>query len=102
MSKLRYFNIKFSKIAKRWGLSASSVLLTPDFGNLKLCDLPKIEFFKRIMTNANSKKHLIRHFSDVIVITSPRTVTKLTFQEFSMLGTSQLKFLATPVYSWVT
>jgi len=37
------------------------------------------------------------HFSDAIVITSPKHVTKLTSQDFSILGPFQAKFLAPPV-----
>jgi len=40
MTKMHYFNNKFSKIAKRWELCAP---LTSDFSDLKLRDLPKIE-----------------------------------------------------------
>jgi len=49
------------------------------------------------MTKSNFKKSVIwRHFSDVIVIMSQKHVTKLTSQNFSILGPSQSKlFLAT-------
>jgi len=40
------------------------------------------------MAKSNFKKQLWRHFSDVIVITSPKNVTKLTSQNFSILGPS--------------
>jgi len=42
MSKMRYFNNKLSKIANRWRLSAPSVYLTPDFGDLKFRDFLKL------------------------------------------------------------
>jgi len=79
MSKMRYFNNKFSKFSKRWGsplrfplgalrpalhweLSAASVPLTSDFGDLKLRDLPKLWFFKWIMTKSKFKKSVITSF----------------------------------------
>jgi len=39
---MRYFNNKFSKIAKRWELSAPSSLLPFDIDELKLRDLAKL------------------------------------------------------------
>jgi len=51
MSKMRYFNNKFLKIAKRRELCAPSAQLT--FGDLKLRNLSKLRFFKRIMTKSN-------------------------------------------------
>jgi len=45
------------------------------------------------MTKSNFKKNIY----DVIVISSPRNVTKLTSQDFSIMGPSQSKFLAKPV-----
>jgi len=62
ISKMRYFNNIFSKIAEHWGLSAPSVPLTLDFGDLKLRDLPKLRFFKRIMTKSNCKKSVMTSF----------------------------------------
>jgi len=51
MSKVHYFNNKFSKTP-----------LTSDFGDhLKLSDLLKLWFFKRIITKSNIKKRLWRH-----------------------------------------
>jgi len=49
MSKLRYSNNKFSKIAKRWWFSAPSATFTSDLGDLKLRDLLKLCFFKVLM-----------------------------------------------------
>jgi len=47
MPKMHYFSNKFSKIAKRWGLS----LPVPfNISDLKLSDLAKLWFFKLIMT----------------------------------------------------
>jgi len=40
----------------------------------------------------------LRHFSDVIVITPPKNVTKLTSHDFSILASFQLKFLDTPLF----
>jgi len=53
MSKIRYFNNKFSKIAKPWGISVPSAPLASDFCDLKLRDLLKLWFFKLIMTKSN-------------------------------------------------
>jgi len=44
------------------------------------------------------KNQLSRHFSDVIIITSSKNVIKLMSQDFSILGPSQSKLLATPVH----
>jgi len=38
---MHYFSNKFSKIAKRWGLSAPSASLIFNIGDLKFCDLAK-------------------------------------------------------------
>jgi len=43
-SKMHYFHIKFSNIAKRWGLSAPRRFLIFDLGDLKLPDLTKLYF----------------------------------------------------------
>jgi len=53
------FSNKFSKIAKRWGLSARLIF---DFGNVKLCDVVKFCFFKLIMTKSNFKKSVMTSF----------------------------------------
>jgi len=50
---MHYYNNKFSKIAKRWGLDATSAPLTSDFGDLKLHDLPKLWYFELITTKSN-------------------------------------------------
>jgi len=55
MSKMRYFNNAFSKIAKWWRLFALSSPLIFDLGDLKLRDLPKLWLFKRIITKWNLK-----------------------------------------------
>jgi len=59
---MHYFNNIFSKITKRWELSTPSILLTPDFGNLKLRDMPKSRIFKRIMTKSKFKKSVMTLF----------------------------------------
>jgi len=87
MSKLHYFSNKFFK-------------LTFDFGELKLLDLVKLCFFKRIMTKSMFKNtQLQRHFSNVIAITSFLLRHQNASQDFSFCPppTPQLKFLATPV-----
>jgi len=53
MSKMGYFNNKFSKIAKRWGLSAPITSLPFDIVDLKLCDLAKLWCFKLITAKSN-------------------------------------------------
>jgi len=45
MPKMHYFSNKFSKIAKRWGLSATAPLIF-GFGDLKLRDVAKLYFFQ--------------------------------------------------------
>jgi len=55
-----------------------------DFCDLKLRDVAKLCFFKLIMMKSNFKNQLWRHFSDVIAITSPKNVTKITSQNFSI------------------
>jgi len=91
MSKMLYFNNKFSKFANRGELCAPSAPLASNFGDLKLRELC---FFKRILTKSNFQKKISY---DVIVITTPNTSTNLTSQDLSILGPShfQLKFLAT-------
>jgi len=61
MSKRHYFD-KFSKITKRWGFSNPQRSLIFYFGDLKLRDSAKLY--------------------DVIVITSPKNITKLTYKIF--------------------
>jgi len=60
--------------------------------------MAKLWFFKPIMTKSKFKNKLWRQFSDVIAITSPKNVTKLTSQDFLFLGPSQSRFLVTPVF----
>jgi len=52
-----YFNNKFSKIAKRWGLSVPQRPLTFNIGHLKLPGLAKLWIFKLIMKKSNYKKN---------------------------------------------
>jgi len=51
MSKMRYFNNKFSKITNDQFQFQKP--LTFDIDDLKLCDLPKLLLFKRIVTKSN-------------------------------------------------
>jgi len=96
MSKMRYFSNKFSKIAKHWGLfdpsaSKPSILVT-------FAWFIQIVFFQTDYDEIELKKNqLWCHFSDVIVPMSPKNVTKITSQDFSILVPSQSKFLATPM-----
>jgi len=71
MSKMHYFSNNFSKIVKRWGLSAHPPL-TFDIDDLKLRDLANLWFFKLIMTKFNFTK--ISY--DIISVTSRKIVTK--------------------------
>jgi len=55
---MHYFSNKISKIAKRWRISALSVLfLNFDFG-----DLAKLWCFKLIMTKSNLKNIVMTSF----------------------------------------
>jgi len=56
MPKMHYFNIKFSKIAKR------QAILIFDFGDLKFRDVAKFCFFKLIVTKSNFKKSVMTSF----------------------------------------
>jgi len=67
-----YFSSKCSKIASP---------LIFNFGKLKLRNFTKLWFFKLILTKSNFKK--INY--DVIAITSPKNVTEITSQNFSIL-----------------
>jgi len=64
---MHYFSNKFSKIAKYLQYWWPEVAW---FG--------QIVIFKLIMMKSNFKKQLWRHISDVITITSPKNVTKIT------------------------
>jgi len=66
MSKMRYFSNKFSKIANL------QRLLTFNFDDLTLRDLPKLCFSYWLWQNRTLKNQLWCHYSDVIVITSPK------------------------------
>jgi len=62
MSQTDYFSDKFSKIAKRWGLSALQRRLTSNIDDLKFRDLTKEWFLKLIMTNSNFKNIVMTSF----------------------------------------
>jgi len=81
MSKMRYFNNKFSKIAKRCGRGAQ---LTSDICELKLRDLPKLRIFKRIMMKSNFKKSVMTSFQWRYRYNDTKIVTKQTSQDFSI------------------
>jgi len=65
-----------------------------DYGDLKLRDWPNYAFSNWLWQNQTLKNWLWRHFSDVIVITSQKKVTKLASHNFSILSSLQSKFLA--------
>jgi len=72
MPKMHYFSNKFSKIAKRWVLTAPQRPLIFNIGDLKLRDLTKLWFFIWLWQNWTSKNQLWRYFCDVIAITSAK------------------------------
>jgi len=91
-----YFDNKFLKIAKRWGLSAPSPF-NLRFWWLEVAWFAQIVVFQTDYDEIKLQQNQLRyHFSDVIVITSPKNVTKLTSQDFSILGPFQ-SVLTTPV-----
>jgi len=69
---MHYFSNKFSKIAKRWALTAPQRSFVFNMGDLNLGDLTKLWFFKLIVMKSNFKNHLWRHFLDFIAIPSPK------------------------------
>jgi len=118
MSKMRYFSNKFSKISKRWELSAPSASLPFDNSDLKLRDLAKLWCFKLIITKSNFVIIFVKYFSrrqwryhNFSEITSLKCwtfqwrhhnyVTEKRHQNIVTkifhFGPSQSKFLATPV-----
>jgi len=67
--------------------------LTFDFSDLKLRDLAKLCSFQPIMTKLNYKKiSYDAIFSDVIVITTPKNVIKITSQKFPSWAPSNQNF----------
>jgi len=78
------------------------VVLQTDYDKIELQKISydvtsKLWFYKLIMTKSNFKKSIMTSFCDIIAITSPKNVTKITSQNFSILPPSQSKSLATPV-----
>jgi len=83
MSKMRYFNNKFSKIAKRWRLCSCGAQLPLRFWWPEVAWFAQKWFFKRFMANSSFESNqLWRHFSDVIVITTPKTSPNLRHKIF--------------------
>jgi len=82
MSKMRYFNNKFSKIRCWWS---------------EVAWFAQKWFFKWIMAKWNFKKSVLTSFQRRHCYYDIKNVTKLTSQDFSILGPSQSKFLATSV-----
>jgi len=74
MPKMHYFSNKFSKIAKRWGLSAPAPLsLRFWWPEVKWCG--QILFFQADYDEMKLQKNQSgRHFSDVMAIMSPKNV----------------------------
>jgi len=89
MFKMRYFSNKFSKIAKRWELSAPSASLPFDIGDLKLRHLVKLWCFKLIMAKLNFRTFQWRHHNYVTKKKHQNNVTKIFY-----FGPSQSKFMA--------
>jgi len=91
MPKMHYFSNNFSKIAKRWGLTAP-VSLNPQYW------WPEVRWFDQIVVfQADGVKIELPKISyDVIFVTSsplhqPNDVTKITSQKFSILAPSSIK-----------
>jgi len=63
MSKIRYFNNKFSKIAKSWGLSASSAPLTSILVTWSYGICPNCGFSNGLWRNRTLMNQYWRHFS---------------------------------------
>jgi len=97
MSKMRrYFSNKVSKITWRWGFP----LLAPlniRFDDLKLRHLPKLCFFNWLSRNRTLKKSVMTSFQWRHCYYVTENIAKLKLQDFSILGPSQSKCLATPV-----
>jgi len=83
---MRYFNNKYFKNAKRWGLCASSAPLTSNFGDLKLRDLPKLCFSNGLWRNRTLNKSVMTSCQWRHRYYNTKNVTKLTSQDFSILG----------------
>jgi len=63
MPKMHYFSNKFSKIAKRWGLSVPRALFIFNIGDLKLYTwFGQLLFSKLIMAKLNFKKSVMTSF----------------------------------------
>jgi len=84
--------INFQKSPSAGGTPPPAPLLIFNLGDLKLHALAKLCFLNWLWRNQTSKNQLRRHFSDVIVITPPKTS-----QHFYILDPSHSKFLATSV-----
>jgi len=69
---MHYFSNKFSKIAKRRGLSAPQRPLIFNFGELKLRNFAKLCLFKLIITKSNFKKSIMMAFYYVTTLTSQK------------------------------
>jgi len=93
MSKMHYFSNTFSKIAKP---KIKNSPLTFNFGDL---------WSSVIWSNCVFSSWLWHHFSDVINITSPKNVTKITSQFFPIWAPPnqlrQWKALRDCFYLWV-
>jgi len=87
--KMHYFSNKFSKKCQALGALRPQRPTIFNFGELKLRNLAKLWFFKLFMTKSNFKNQSWRHVSDVIAITSQKNVTKITSQNFSILGSTK-------------
>jgi len=87
MSKMHYFRDKFSKIAKRWGLSAPSAASPSLLMTWSSVIWPKI-----VVYEANYDEVELQKYSfNVISVTSPKNVTEKRHQNdviklFSNLG----------------
>jgi len=94
---LKCFSNKFSKFAMRWGTLRLQRPLNIDSVHLRLRDLAKLCFFKLLMMKSNLKKSVMTSFQWRHHYYVTEKCNHLTSQDFSILGPSQSKFLATPV-----
>jgi len=79
MSKMHYFSNKFSKIAKRWGLSA------PALFNIRFWWLEVTRFGQIVVFQTDFDKIELQKYSyDVIVITSSKTSPNLRHKIFQL------------------
>jgi len=93
MSKMHYFSNKISKIAKCWG-SPPLTLLNLRFWWLEVAWFGQTVCFSNWLWRNELLKNQLWHHHNYVTEKCHQTITT---QDFSILGPSQSKFLATPV-----